>query len=44
MYDSRKCIDEVEKLPVIHQQSAWVLAMVGRAHYERLEYAPVRIG
>jgi anaphase-promoting complex subunit 3 len=43
MYDSQKCIDEAEKLPIIHQQSAWVLAMVGRAHYEQLEYAAVRL-
>ncbi|EGO20998.1 hypothetical protein SERLADRAFT_452141 [Serpula lacrymans var. lacrymans S7.9] len=39
MYDSRKCLLELEKLPLIHQNSPWVLAMVGRAHYERLEYA-----
>jgi hypothetical protein len=43
MYDCRKCIDELEQLPHAHQQSPWVLAMVGRAHYERLEYASVRI-
>jgi anaphase-promoting complex subunit 3 len=42
MYDCRKCLDELEELPDCHQHSAWVLAMVGRAHYERLEYAAVR--
>jgi len=39
LYDCRKCLDELEQLPHAHQQSPWVLAMVGRAHYERLEYA-----
>lgn len=43
MYDCRKCLEELEKLPFVHQQSPWVLAMVGRAHYERLEYASVRV-
>jgi len=42
-YDCRKCLDELEQLPHAHQQSPWVLAMVGRAHYERSEYASVRI-
>lgn len=41
-YDTQECIDELEKLPHVHQQSPWVLAMVGRAHYERLDYAAVR--
>jgi anaphase-promoting complex subunit 3 len=43
MYDCQKCLDELEQLPHAHQQSPWVLAMVGRAHYERLEYASVRV-
>jgi hypothetical protein len=29
-------------MPSAHQQSSWVLSMVGRAHYERLEYPSVR--
>lgn len=41
LYDCSKCIAELEKLPHVHQMSAGVLAMVGRAHYERLEYAAV---
>lgn len=41
LYDCSKCIAELEKLPHVHQMSAGVLAMVGRAHYERLEYASV---
>jgi hypothetical protein len=43
MYDCCKCLDELEQLPHVHQQSPWVLAMVGRAHYERLEYGSVRV-
>jgi anaphase-promoting complex subunit 3 len=41
LFDCSKCIAELEKLPHVHQMSAGVLAMVGRAHYERLEYASV---
>lgn len=41
-YDTQKCIDELNNLPHVHQQSPWVLAMFGRAHYERLNYAAVR--
>lgn len=43
LYDCSKCISELEKLPHVHQRSAGVLAMVGRAHYERQEYASVRL-
>ncbi|ESK96921.1 20s cyclosome subunit (nuc2 cdc27) [Moniliophthora roreri MCA 2997] len=38
MYDSAKCLAELEELPSIHQQTPWVLAMVGRAHYEKADY------
>ncbi|EEB87796.1 hypothetical protein MPER_14710, partial [Moniliophthora perniciosa FA553] len=38
MYDSAKCLTELEELPSIHQQTPWVLAMVGRAHYEKADY------
>ncbi|OAX35569.1 TPR-like protein [Rhizopogon vinicolor AM-OR11-026] len=38
-YDCCSCLIELEQMPTAHQQSSWVLAMVGRAHYERLEYA-----
>ncbi|KAJ7219122.1 hypothetical protein GGX14DRAFT_434695 [Mycena pura] len=38
-YDSPKCLAELEKLPYVHQTTPWVLAMIGRAHYEQLEYA-----
>src|ERR1700761_7220744 len=42
-YDSPKCLAELEKLPYVHQTTPWVLAMIGRAHYEQLEYANVGI-
>ncbi|KAI0083997.1 hypothetical protein BDY19DRAFT_899323 [Irpex rosettiformis] len=38
-YDCRACLLELEKLPREHQRSAWVMAMVGKAHYELGEYA-----
>ncbi|KAI0078189.1 protein prenylyltransferase [Panus rudis PR-1116 ss-1] len=38
-YDCRTCLDELEKLPARHQRSAWVMAMVGKAHFELGEYA-----
>ncbi|KAH7889660.1 hypothetical protein F5I97DRAFT_1846114 [Phlebopus sp. FC_14] len=39
VYDCYSCLTELEHMPSAHQQSSCVLAMVGRAHYERLEYA-----
>ncbi|KAJ7632461.1 hypothetical protein FB45DRAFT_912493 [Roridomyces roridus] len=39
LYDSSQCLAELEKLPVVHQTTPWVLAMIGKAHYERQEYA-----
>ncbi|PCH38327.1 TPR-like protein [Wolfiporia cocos MD-104 SS10] len=39
LYDCRMCLEELEKLPLGHQRSAWVMAMVGKAHYELGEYA-----
>ncbi|KDR81837.1 hypothetical protein GALMADRAFT_240086 [Galerina marginata CBS 339.88] len=38
-YDCQKCLDELEKLPHAHQHSCTVIAMVGRAHYERQDFA-----
>ncbi|KII88979.1 hypothetical protein PLICRDRAFT_108812 [Plicaturopsis crispa FD-325 SS-3] len=38
MYNCDACLDELGQLPNIHQQSPWVLSMVGRAHYEKQEY------
>ncbi|CCM02895.1 uncharacterized protein FIBRA_05009 [Fibroporia radiculosa] len=39
LYDCRICLDELEKLPIIHKRSALVMAIVGKAHYELGEYA-----
>lgn len=41
LYDCSKCLAELEKLPHVHQTSAGVLAMIGKAHYERLDYTSV---
>ena len=41
MYECRICLDELEKLPRPHQRSAWVMAMVGKAHYELGDYSAV---
>ncbi|KAI0041541.1 TPR-like protein [Auriscalpium vulgare] len=38
LYDTRLCMEELDKLPHVHQRSAYVMAMVGRAHYERTDY------
>ncbi|THH14710.1 hypothetical protein EW146_g5656 [Bondarzewia mesenterica] len=38
MYDTQLCLDELEKLPHVHQRSALVMATVGRAHFERTDY------
>jgi hypothetical protein len=43
VYDCQKCLSELEQLPHAHQKSPWVLAMVGRAHYEKLDYTAVRL-
>lgn len=41
MYECRACLEALERLPVQHQRSAWVMAMVGKAHYETGEYSAV---
>lgn len=38
IYDTQLCLDELEKLPHVHQRSALVMATVGRAHFERTDY------
>jgi anaphase-promoting complex subunit 3 len=43
LYDTQTCLDALDKLPAVHQRTPWVMAMVGKAHYERTEYAAVRI-
>jgi len=42
MYDCQTCLAELGQLPHVHQNSAWVLSMVGRVHYEKQDYASVR--
>lgn len=42
-YNCQNCLDELANLPRAHQNSSWVLAMVGRAHYEKLNYSAVRL-
>lgn len=42
LFDCARCISVLDTLPHIHQRSAGVLAMVGRAHYEQQEYPAVR--
>lgn len=44
IYECRTCLDELEKLPAVHQRSAWTMAMVGKAHYELGEYSAVSTG
>ncbi|KNZ75458.1 Protein bimA [Termitomyces sp. J132] len=39
LYDCQGCLRELEQLPAVHQSSPWVLAMVGRAHYEKQDFA-----
>ncbi|THH33983.1 hypothetical protein EUX98_g338 [Antrodiella citrinella] len=38
VYDCRTCLEVLDELPSTHQRSAWVMAMVGKAHYELGEY------
>ncbi|KAE9384512.1 hypothetical protein BT96DRAFT_652027, partial [Gymnopus androsaceus JB14] len=38
MYQSQKCLDEIELLPRIQQKTPLVLSMVGKAHYDKGEY------
>jgi anaphase-promoting complex subunit 3 len=43
LYDCQRCLEELEQLPHVQQNSPWVIAIVGRAHYERQDYASVRV-
>jgi anaphase-promoting complex subunit 3 len=42
MYNTALCMEELDKLPHVHQRSPYVMAMVGKAHYERTDYTSVR--
>ncbi|KAJ7063147.1 hypothetical protein C8F01DRAFT_1219302 [Mycena amicta] len=39
LYDPPGCLAELERLPDVQQRTPFVLAMVGKAHYEQLQYA-----
>lgn len=41
-YDLQKCLDELEELDAVQQRTPWVMALVGRAEYEKGDYAAVR--
>lgn len=43
LYDCQRCLEELEQLPHVQQNSPWVIAIVGKAHYERQDYASVRV-
>jgi len=38
MYNTALCMEELDKLPHVHQRSPYVMVMVGKAHYERTDY------
>ncbi|KAF7304666.1 TPR-REGION domain-containing protein [Mycena kentingensis (nom. inval.)] len=39
IYDAPGCLSELEKLPDVQQRTPLVLSMVGKAHYEQLQYS-----
>jgi len=41
-YDLQKCLDELEGLDAVQQRTPWVMGLVGRAEYEKGDYAAVR--
>lgn len=41
MFDCDTCLEELNKIPEVHQRSPWVMAMAGRAHYEKTDYIKV---
>lgn len=41
MYDCSTCLEELNRIPEVHQRSAWVMVMAGRAHYEMVDYIKV---
>ena len=40
-YDCRLCLEELDSLPIQHQRSATVMAMLGKAQYELGQYPEV---
>lgn len=41
LYDCKKCLKELERLPPAHQKSASALVMIGKVHYELQDYSSV---
>ncbi|KAF9792339.1 hypothetical protein BJ322DRAFT_1206970 [Thelephora terrestris] len=41
-YDLQRCLDELEGLDAVQQRTPWVMALVGRAEYEKGDYAASR--
>lgn len=37
-FDSKKALEEFQRVPTAQQQTPWVLAQIGRAHYEGEQY------
>jgi len=42
-YDLQRCLDELEGLDAVQQRTSWVMALAGRAEYEKGDYAAVRL-
>lgn len=38
-YDSRKALEAFQAVPKAQRETPWILAQMGKAHYERAEYA-----
>jgi anaphase-promoting complex subunit 3 len=41
LFDVGECVSVLDRLPVVHQRSPWAMIMLGKAHYEKTEYAEV---
>ncbi|KAH6919014.1 hypothetical protein BKA70DRAFT_1249019 [Coprinopsis sp. MPI-PUGE-AT-0042] len=39
LYDCKRCLKELERLPPVHQKSAFALVMAGKVHYELQDYS-----
>ncbi|EAU88243.2 cell division cycle protein 27/anaphase promoting complex subunit 3 [Coprinopsis cinerea okayama7 len=39
LYDCKRCLKELERLPPAHQKSASTLVMIGKVHYELQDYS-----
>ena len=43
MYDCSRCLEDLNKIPEVHQRSAWVMVMCGKAYFEMADYVKVNI-